>query len=698
MAWRFACVLLSMAVVQPTVAAGASHGQKLVFGGDFNYPPYEYLDENGKPAGYNVDLTKALAEIAGFDIEIRLGPWAQVRRELEEGRIDAIQGMFYSVERDAAFDFSTAHTIVNHLAFARKGDPAVEDRQGFEGKEIVVMQGDIMHDWLLENRIGAKIVAVETQEEALARLAAGKHDLALVAQLPGLYWIQRLGLANLAAAGPPILSPKYCYAVRQGLGGESIDALDRGLAALYQSGRYTEIYQKWFGRLENRDDIPAVYLYFAVGTVLVLLLMLIASLIWSHAIQEKVEERTEELASEIEQRNAALRDLENSETRFRTLAETVPLAIAEVDLDGRLLYYNPACRTMFGFAAENSGEEFFCKAIKDEKELKELFFHVIDRQPRPWTWVGKTATRDGRTLDLRVDWDYRRALSGEVVGLVAVASDITEQNLMEEQLREAKKMEAVGTIAGGVAHEFNNILTVVLGNAELAGDDIPRSNPASGFLDEIRRMSLRGKKIVKQLLDYSRKSMEHPRPVNAAKIVKEAMIAIHHDLSNENVHFRFGSFCDGCVVLANESQLRQVAVNLCRNAVEALNGKSGTVDIQMRETRLETSDPGLENGMQPGKYLELRVRDNGSGIPADNIDRVFDPFFTTKRVGDGPGLGLSVVYGVVKKYGGTVRLKSGLGEGTEVRVYLPAFEEEDMAKQQDLWFDDGLDAKEKTVA
>ncbi|MFW5870515.1 MAG: transporter substrate-binding domain-containing protein, partial [Candidatus Sumerlaeota bacterium] len=229
--------------------------KKIIVGGDYRYPPYEYLDENGKPTGYNVALTRALAETLDLDVEIRLGPWKQIREDLEAGRIDAIQGMFYSTERDLLFNFSQAHSLIDHVAAVRGSfGPVPQDLSDLQGISIVVLQGDIMHEYALENGLTEQLHLASTQEEALEKVASGQYDCALVARLPALYWIEQNHWADLRVSSVPLLSLQYCYAVPPD------DAmlharLVEGLKTLEANGRLREIRQEWLGVSEIRRGV-----------------------------------------------------------------------------------------------------------------------------------------------------------------------------------------------------------------------------------------------------------------------------------------------------------------------------------------------------------------------------------------------------------------------------------------------------------
>ncbi|MBY4675715.1 transporter substrate-binding domain-containing protein [Marinobacterium arenosum] len=266
----------------------------IVVGGDYNYPPYEFLDEDGQPAGYNVELTRAIAEVMGMKVRFELADWAEMREALENGDIDALQGMVSSTERSATLAFSPPHAIVYQSIFARRGDPKATSLEQLRGKQVVVQQHGIMHDYLLQNDVGAIIITAATHADALRQLAAGKYDYALVANLPGLYLGQELGLSNIVPVGRPFQAQRYGYAVLKGHE-ELLAQFSEGLAILKNTGRQQAIYDKWLGPLQEQG-LPWKQLGKVAAILSVLLLVgLGGTVIWNRMLKRQVDKRTAEL-------------------------------------------------------------------------------------------------------------------------------------------------------------------------------------------------------------------------------------------------------------------------------------------------------------------------------------------------------------------------------------------------------------------
>lgn len=245
-----------------------------------------------------------------------------------------------------------------------------------------------------------------------------------------------------------------------------------------------------------------------------------------------------------------------------------------------------------------------------------------------------------------------------------------EKEILESQLRHAHKMEAVGTLAGGIAHEFNNILGIILGNAELAMDEAGLGKETGESLKEICNASLRGRDVVRQLLSFARSSDPKPKkPVDVAALVQE-VVGLLRAYIPSNVRFRTELPDRDATIMADPTQLHQLMINLCNNAAQAM-AAGGEIEILLVHTRILDREIFMDQVLMPGAYLRLSVRDTGCGISPDNLKKVFHPFYTTKEVDQGSGMGLAVVYGIVREHGGVITIKSELDQGTTIDCFFP---------------------------
>ncbi len=247
-----------------------------------------------------------------------------------------------------------------------------------------------------------------------------------------------------------------------------------------------------------------------------------------------------------------------------------------------------------------------------------------------------------------------------------------EKRELEHQLRQAQKMEAIGTLAGGIAHDFNNILSPIIGYSEMIMDDLPKQSPIKNKIEQILIAATRAKDLVKHILTFSRQTEQELTPLELQPIIKESLKLLRASLpSTIEIRQKIDMNCGP--VLADPTQIHQVIMNLCTNAFHAMRDKGGTLGVEITEVEISISDC-ISLKLNPGLYVRISVSDTGHGIPASIMDRIFEPYFTTKAPGEGTGLGLSVVHGIVKSYNGDIKIYSEPGKGTSVNVYMPCIE------------------------
>ncbi len=273
----------------------------LVVGGDRSYPPYEFLDADGRAAGFNVDLTRAIARSVGLRVEFRLGRWAAMREALETGEVDALQGMSWSEQRAKVVDFTPPSLVVHHAVFARRGAPRIRALEELAGKEVLVLRGGIMQETLLRSYPAVHPIPVDTHADVLRQLAAGKHDYAVMAELPGLYLIRELNLANLESMESPVAVERYGFAVKHG--NEALASrLAEGLAIVKNTGEYQAISDAWLGVLDRGGVTWRQVGKYGTVVVVPLVVLLGTMAAWSRTLHRQVTLRTAELTREIAER------------------------------------------------------------------------------------------------------------------------------------------------------------------------------------------------------------------------------------------------------------------------------------------------------------------------------------------------------------------------------------------------------------
>jgi two-component system cell cycle sensor histidine kinase/response regulator CckA len=368
------------------------------------------------------------------------------------------------------------------------------------------------------------------------------------------------------------------------------------------------------------------------------------------------------------ERRAAEDALRKSETTFRSLFSHNPLPTWVFDTETlKFVQVNDAAVRQYGYSAE----EFSRMSILDIRPPEE--HHALRRLQQEWDTlqehhgVWKHRKKDGRIFEVETI-SHRLDYGGRNVRLV-VARDISERQALEEQLRQAQKMEAVGRLAGGVAHDFNNLLTVIKGHTELLLSVIPIPAQAAKKIEQIDRAADRATTLTRQLLAFSRMQVLQPRVMNVNGVVEE-MGKLLPRLIGEHIELVLKTSADLGVIRADASQMEQIIMNLAVNARDAMpNG--GKLLIETSNAELDHSYNAVHPLVPPGRYVLLSVSDTGTGMDAETQARIFEPFFTTKMQGKGTGLGLATVYGVVKQSGGYVWVYSEVGQGTSFKIYLP---------------------------
>ena len=377
-------------------------------------------------------------------------------------------------------------------------------------------------------------------------------------------------------------------------------------------------------------------------------------------------------------RKEATESAANRQQFLKAMLESLDAGVMACDADGVLTTFNRAARDILGLAEA---------AIRPEQWAKHYGMHrpdgkhLFETEALPlYRALRGERVRDVEVLIRRGDGQARSVLvsgqpilgvRGESLGAVAALHDITDRKHLEGQLRQAQKLEAIGSLAGGVAHDFNNLLTVIGGYSQIVMDQMGRENPQYARIEEISKAAERAAALTRQLLAFSRKQVLEPRVLDLNAIVSD-MERMLRRLLPANIELVTALSGDPQGIKADQGQIEQVLLNLVVNARDAME-QGGRLVIETRRSRAgEYSSP--EGSAAEAAHVLLIVRDSGSGMSAETQARIFEPFFTTKEIGKGTGLGLSTVYGIVRQSGGGMEVSSEVGVGTTFRIYLPATE------------------------
>jgi PAS domain S-box-containing protein len=422
-------ITLALSIAPATASENLAQGKnKIIVGGEIGYPPYSFLNEKGEPTGLSVELTRAIAKIMGINIEIRLTPWTEARNALENSTIDIIPGMFYSEERARIFDFSPPYSIVSTAIFARIHSPSVESIEDTRDKEIIVMRGEAMHDYILKHRLTDRILLTETPADALRLLASGKGDYALVAQMPGFYWIKELKLSNITSVGPSLEPFENCFAVRKG-NNLLLSSFTEGLSIINQTGEYQQISEKWLGVLMPTRINTGLMIKYAAIVLIPLILLLALSFLWSWMLRSRVNIKTKELLE--------------SEERFSLAIDGTRAGLWDWDMVKDQVVFSTRWKRMLGYEPHEVEDAFSgwkklwhpddCESI--EKSLQD---HLAGKTER-YEIIHRLRHKDGDWRWILTRGDIIRDAQGNPLRWVGTNIDITERKQAEEELRRNEK-------------------------------------------------------------------------------------------------------------------------------------------------------------------------------------------------------------------------------------------------------------------
>ena len=382
-------------------------------------------------------------------------------------------------------------------------------------------------------------------------------------------------------------------------------------------------------------------------------------------IEEELRKAHEELAASKD------RELLESQNKLALIVDSSQDAIMGKDLSGTITHWNKGAEHIYGYTSEEViGRPISMLAPKDRADEIPGILEKVRRGERVGYFETVRVRKDGQHLNVSISVSPIQDASGKIIGASAIARDVTTQKRSEDLLRQAQKMEAVGRLAGGVAHDFNNILGIVTACCELLRSRV-EANGLSQYIDNIQEASKRGASLTRQLLAFSRRQVTlQPRLLDLNDSIRD-VVKLLRPLMGDDVEVIVRHGIDTAVVECDPAQLDQIVLNVAVNARDAMP-KGGKLII---ETSIQEFDAALAEQhppMKAGRYVLLAINDNGFGMDSVTVSKIFDPFFTTKGMGKGTGLGLATVYGIVKQSGGYIWVYSELNRGTTFKIYLPA--------------------------
>lgn len=656
--------------------SSALYGKTTLKVGVYNNKPTIFADQDGAAQGLFIDILEHIAASEEWQLQYVTGSFSELLDALTKGAIDLLPAIAYSRERDQVLDYTFETVMANWAELYVSGSSKLTSLLELQGKKIAVKQGDIHFKALktmTENfNLDCRFLETDEYETVFEMLGARYADVGVVNRLYG----NRNKIDYYVKATPVIFNPiEMRYAVPEGKNQQIINRIDSYLIAFKrdENSIYYQAVNRWFV-VDAKHGLPKWVLYLLAAIAGVTSLLLGSMFLLRYQVKKRTLELTranEQLESQIEVR----RRVEEELRKFARIVEASSDAMALVDRDHRHVLANTAYLRIFGISEKDIGgvsvqelfgETFFKRELQDSISTC-LQGKVVHVQTKP----------DNINIE-PVNWNITlspyHGYGGEMSGYVIDIRDVTQEVELQNRLKNAQKMEAIGMLAGGVAHDLNNILSGLVSYPDMLLVNRQSDDPMTQPLQTIKRSGERAAAIVQDLLTLARGGIGTTAPLNLNAIISEYLDSPEHrEIIRQAEGIIFSVKLDEtlCNVRGSAAHLTKILMNLITNAVEAMPG-GGKLTITTENRQLDKEFVGYEV-VPPGSYVVIRLTDTGVGMSTVELSRIFEPFYTSKIMGrSGTGLGMAVVWGAIRDHNAYIDVTSRLGKGTRFSLYFKA--------------------------
>lgn len=644
----------------------------IIFKANYDYPPYHYLDKDMNPTGFSIDILNAISKTMGLNVKLELDTWSQVKQDLTKHKIDGIVGMSYSPQRSRNINFSTPYIYITHSLFARKGS-SIGSMDDIKGMQILVIQGDIMHEYLISNNLTNYIIPVKNYITALRLLSSGEYDGALINKLHGQFAIKEYNLSNIEPVGSTFQPKEICFAVDKERG-DILAQINDGLQIIKSTGEYDQIYDKWFGIYEKQDIKTQVYKIITL-ILLPFLIILIVILFWSWTLRKKVAEKTAELQKELNERKKTEQQLLHEKTLLNSMINTIPDLIFFKNKKGIYIGCNEAFSRFNNMKAEDIiGHDDLGLFSRDKAiDYYETDTKIIEKNQlyRMESWE-VNAHGERVLLDtLKVPYTDE---NGEPLGIVGVCHDITNRYKTEIDLKKAKERaeesdRLKSSFLANMSHEIRTPMNAIIGFSELLVDPTTNEDDSEELVTHINNNCNTLLHLIDDIIDLAKieaneltvfvkntdinKTLDELHEVfnETKKKIGKDHIAI--ELDSEN-------FQDPFYLKTDPYRFKQILTNLTDNALKYTESGSVCIGYQIEETL---------------DHVEFYVKDTGIGIPREKQEEIFQRFNKVEndksKLYRGTGLGLTITQNLINRLGGSILVKSEPTKGSTFIFTLP---------------------------
>jgi two-component system, NarL family, sensor histidine kinase EvgS len=620
----------------------------IIVKGDHNYPPYEFINEKGEPDGFNVELFREIAKELGINYKLELGPWSQVRDELENGEIDVLLGLMVSPERAKKMLFGLPHSVMTHGIFTHV-DKKFKTLEELRNKAIIVQNKDRMHDYLLETGLTDKIIPVEDQLAALRLLSSGQHDAALIGNFQGSHLLRKHKIENVLIRTSGIDPQKYAMAVSIGHN-ELLWLLNQGLFQLKSSSVYDRLYEKWFAVYE-RNHFLRKYRIALISAGGFAILAVVFILLLRHRV------------------NKTTRKLRISEEKYRLLVNNQNDLIVKVDPEGCFLFVSPSYCRLFGKRDDELiGNKFMPLVHKEDRVITSRAMEGLMKPPFIAYVEQRALTQNGWRW---IAWSDTAipGPDGKIKEIIGIGRDITERKLADEELKKARdraeESDKLKTaFLNNMQHEIRTPLNGILGFIDLLDNKDVDLQKREFYMRVIRQSSHQLLSIIDDIINIATIEAGQEKLRETPTSLTQVLQTVYEQFRNKaeakqlSFNYRVKLTQQQSMVVTDEMKLTQVLNNLVNNAIKFTDEGSVEIVCSLRDAQLHFS-----------------VKDSGIGIAPEFHNLIFDRFrqvnLDSVREHSGNGLGLAISKAYVELLGGRIELESEAEKGADFSFVIP---------------------------
>ncbi|MFC4766800.1 transporter substrate-binding domain-containing protein [Effusibacillus consociatus] len=618
--------LLSLLFSFLCVPVQAEEGRVLRVAFDKDLPPFSSVDENGNPAGFNIDLFRELAEIRGYEAVYLPMNWEDAIQQLQQGKIDVVLGMQYTSAGDSVFDFSESYFTMSEVLIVPKTDESIFNLHDLKEKVVSVQRGDAGIE-LLENVRRVKTVVSFSQPEALELLFMERADAFIGNRWTAEFYLKKKNLQDKYITRTGMINPSdYAFAVREG-NYRLQNELNLGLAELHRTGTYGRLYSHYFEPYSLHVIGGWRKLVYGLLTVTGLVLsVLVLIFLWNQRLKAEVRRHTSALADNLAYQKQVMDNVDNG--------------IISVSPEGKTTLINDVASDLLAIQADVLGTPI-------SQYFPQFPINEALEKGEPKKHHGELRLQDGSGRILHYYMAPLTNGTGDFTGWIISLQDRTEQKHLQARLITQEKMRALGQLVAGIAHELRNPLTAIKTFSELLPKKLDDSRFRAELVQHVPEEVERMNRIVEDLLDYAREKTIQTQWENLTEIIQSVLRLFDKKIKSENIRVA-ANLPSKIQVLGDRGRIKQVVINLIMNAIEAMGNSSEkhlTIHAQIKE-----------------EAVLLFITDTGEGMEEPVLRHLFEPFYTTKT--QGVGLGLYISQKIMAEHGGHIEAISRKGNGS----------------------------------